>query len=76
VPCCWGCIIAGVAAFVALSEYAGLAPAIFFCVFISARGDRTATWLSSFLLASGVTAFGLALFWWLLQVQIPVFRSW
>ena len=72
----WACIISGVLIFVILAEYAGLAPAIFFCVFVSARGDRTATWLSSFLLASGITIFGLALFWWLLQVQIPIIRGW
>jgi hypothetical protein len=72
----WTCIISAVLAFVLLSEYAGLAPAIFFCVFIAARGDRTATWLSSFILAAGMTAFGLALFSGLLKVQIPIIRGW
>jgi hypothetical protein len=71
----WGCIIGGVLAFLLCAEYAGLLPATFFCVFIAARGDRTATWASSFLLASGITVFGIFLFSWVLHVQIPIIRG-
>jgi hypothetical protein len=51
-----------------------MAPATFACVFISARGDKTATWKSSFLLALGVTFFGCLLFSYVLKVPFPLFR--
>jgi hypothetical protein len=70
-----GCIVSGILLFILLAQYAGLLPAIFFCVLVSARGDRTATWRSSFVLAAGVTAFGIFLFSWLLGVQIPIIRG-
>jgi uncharacterized protein (DUF486 family) len=41
-------------------------------VFVSALGDRTATWKSSFVLAAVVTAFGVGLFSYLLQVPMPL----
>ena len=73
----WTCIIAGPIAFMILGEYGGMAPATFACVFISALGDRTATWKSSFLLALGVTVFGCLLFSYVLKIPFPIFRhSW
>ena len=71
----WGCIISGILLLVLLAQYAGLLPAIFFCVLVSARGDRMATWKSSLMLAAGVTAFGLFLFSWILGIQIPIVRG-
>jgi hypothetical protein len=71
----WGCIISGVVLFILLANYAGLLPATFFAVFVSARGDRTASWQSSLLLAAAVTVFGIILFSWLLQVQMPIIRG-
>lgn len=71
----WGCIISGILCFIILANYAGLLPATFFCVFISARGDRTASWTSSLLLSAGITAFGIVLFSWILGVQIPILRG-
>jgi hypothetical protein len=56
-------------------EYGGMAPATFACVFISARGDNTATWKSSFFLALGVTFFGCLLFSYVLKVPFPLFRQ-
>ena len=52
----------------------GMIPAIFACVFISALGDRTATWKSSFLLAALITTFGVALFSYVLQIPMPVLQ--
>lgn len=69
----WSCIIGGVASFVILSQYAGLAPATFVCVFIGASGDRTSSAKSSAALALGITAFAILLFSYVLQVQIPIF---
>jgi hypothetical protein len=70
----WGCILVGPIAFIILGNYGGLIPATFACVFISAIGDRESTLLSSILLATGVTFFGVLLFSYLLQVSLPMWR--
>lgn len=57
----WTCIIAGPILFMILGEYGGMAPATFACVFVSALGDRTATWKGSLILALAVTVFGVLL---------------
>jgi Tripartite tricarboxylate transporter TctB family len=70
----WACILAGPILFIFLGNWGGLIPATFTCVFVSAMGDRESTWLSSFLLAVGVTVVGVALFSYLLQVSLPMWR--
>lgn len=70
----WGCIIAGPLLFILFGHYAGLAPAIFACVFVSALGDRTATLKELLILATGVTVFGAGLFSYVLKVPFPLFR--
>jgi hypothetical protein len=72
----WMHIIAGVLAFIFLGQYAGLVPAAFMCVFISALGDRTATLKGALALSTGVTLFGVALFHYVLQISIPLFWGW
>jgi len=62
-----------VAAFIVLGQYAGLVPAAFFSVFISALGDRTANLKGTILLAIGTTVFGVVLFHYLLSISIPLF---
>jgi predicted anti-sigma-YlaC factor YlaD len=69
----WLCIIAGVAAFLVLGPHAGLVPAAFSCVFISALGDRTATLKGAFILALSVTAFGVILFHYFLTIPMSLF---
>jgi len=71
----WIAVIAGVCLFMSLAEYAGLLPAIFACVFISALGSKTTTWKEALALAVGVTAAGIALFAFALKVQIPILRG-
>ncbi len=71
----WACILAGPILFMILGEYGGMAPATFACVFVSALGDRTATWKSSFVLAAGVTLFGCLLFSYVLKIPFPIFRQ-
>jgi hypothetical protein len=71
----WSCILAGPILFMVLGEYAGMAPATFACVFVSALGDRTATWKGSFILALGVTVFGVLLFSYLLKIPFPIIRG-
>jgi hypothetical protein len=68
----WLCILAGPFLFVVFGSIGGMAPATFACVFVSALGDRESTWKSSLVLAAGVTAFGVLLFHYLLQVPMPV----
>ena len=68
----WFCILAGPVLFMICGSYGGLIPAVFACVFVSALGDRTATWKSALVLAAIVTVFGVTLFSYLLQVPMPV----
>jgi putative tricarboxylic transport membrane protein len=68
----WGCILAGPLLFMLCGSYGGLMPGIFACVFVSALGDRTATWKSAVVLAAVVTAFGIGLFSYVLQVPMPI----
>ena len=48
-------------------------PGTFGCVFIAALGDRNATWLGTFVLATVVTVFGVGLFSYFLQIPMPIF---
>jgi len=70
----WACIIGSPLAFMILGTYFGMIPATFGCVFVAALGDRTSTWLGSFILAACVTTFGVLLFSYLLQVPFPLLR--
>lgn len=67
-------IIAGVVSFIILGHFAGLVPATFSCVFISAIGDRTTTLKGAATLAIIVTALGSVVFSVMLNVQFPLFR--
>jgi Tripartite tricarboxylate transporter TctB family len=70
----WGCILAGPILFIICGEFLGMVAGTFACVFVSALGDRTATLKGSFLLAAGVTFFGVLLFSYVLQIPFPMFR--
>ncbi|OZI74889.1 tripartite tricarboxylate transporter TctB family protein [Bordetella genomosp. 12] len=70
----WACITGGLLAFILLGQYGGLVPATLGLVFISALGDRQHTLKTAALLAIGVTALGVAIFSWGLQLQFPLFR--
>ncbi len=69
----WGCIIGGTLAFVVLGQYGGLVPATFAIVFISALGDRTNSIRQAFWLAGAMVAISIVVFWWALQLQLPLF---
>lgn len=71
----WLCIIASPIFFIVLGEYAGLLPATFACVFVAALGDKQATLKSSFILAAGVTFFGVLLFSYVLKISFPIIRG-
>jgi putative Ca2+/H+ antiporter (TMEM165/GDT1 family) len=69
----WSCILLSPVLFIVFGRYFGMAPGTFACVFIAALGDRTATWLSTFVLSTVVTIFGVGLFSYFLQVPMPIF---
>jgi hypothetical protein len=68
------CIMTGLVSFIVLGAYGGLLPASFSVVFISALGDRENTWRSALLIALTMTAICVVVFWWALQLQMPLFR--
>ncbi len=65
-------ILAGVIAFVLLGDHGGLIPASFVSVFIAASGDREHSWRSAALLAASVTIFAVLVFYFALQVKMPL----
>jgi hypothetical protein len=71
----WLCILGGPVLFIILGQYGGMIPAVFACVFVSALGDKTATYKSSAILAAGVTVFGVLLFHYLLSIPFPLLRG-
>jgi hypothetical protein len=70
----WICISLGIMAFVLIGQYGGLVPATFAVVFISALGDRQNTIKSALILSLVMCVVCVAVFWYALQVQFPLFR--
>jgi hypothetical protein len=71
----WLCILGGPVLFIILGQVGGMIPAVFACVFVCALGDKTATYKSSAVLATGVTVFGVLLFHYLLRIPFPLLRG-
>jgi hypothetical protein len=69
----WLCILLSPVFFIFFGRYFGMAPATFMCVFIAAQGDKNSTLLSSIVLSTIVTVFGVTLFSYFLQVPMPIF---
>jgi hypothetical protein len=69
----WFCITASLVAFIVLGRYGGLLPATFAVVFIAALGDRQNTLKHAALLALGICATAVVVFWWALHMQFPLF---
>ncbi len=69
----WFCILMSPVAFIVFGRFLGMAPGTFACVFVAALGDRSATWLSTIVLSTVVTVFGVSLFSYFLQVPMPIF---
>lgn len=70
----WSCIVASIVAFVVLGHYGGLVPASFAVAFGAALGDRENTLRGAFALGVAMTVVAVVVFWWLLQLQFPLFR--
>jgi putative Ca2+/H+ antiporter (TMEM165/GDT1 family) len=72
----WLCILASPICFILFGRLFGMIPATFSCVFVAALGDKTATWLGTIVLSTVVTAFGVGLFSYFLQVPMPILTWW
>jgi hypothetical protein len=70
----WFLIALSIVAFIVFAKYGGLLPATFAIVFISALADRNNTWKSALLLALAMSAISAVVFWWALQLQLPLFQ--
>lgn len=70
----WILICLGMVAFVILTKYLGLVAGTFAVVFISALGDRDNNLKSAVLLALAMVAVAVVVFWWALQIQLPLFK--
>ncbi|MBW9105034.1 tripartite tricarboxylate transporter TctB family protein [Paraburkholderia phenoliruptrix] len=70
----WILICMGMVAFVVLTKYLGLVAGTFAVVFISALGDRGNNIKSAVLLAAAMVAVAVVVFWWALQIQLPLFK--
>lgn len=69
----WFCILAAVASFPIVGRWGGLLPATFVITFLSALGDRDNTLVSAATLACVMAAIATGVFWWALQLQLPLF---
>jgi len=72
----WFCILMSPVLFIFFGRYFGMIPGTFACVFIAALGDKTATWKGTVILSTVVTAFGVGLFSYFLQVPMPILAWW
>lgn len=70
----WLCIVASIIAFIVFGRYGGLVPATFAIVFISALGDRDNSVLGALVLALALLVVSVVVFWWGLQLQLPLFQ--
>jgi uncharacterized membrane protein len=68
------CIILSILAFLLFGHYGGLIPATFAITFISALGDRTNTVMQAFVLSVMMCVISFVVFWWALQLQLPLFQ--
>ncbi|CAG9171747.1 hypothetical protein LMG32289_02471 [Cupriavidus pampae] len=67
------CIVLGTLAFLLLGKYGGMIPATFAIVFISALGDRSNSIKQALALAVAMCVVAAVVFWWALQLQLPLF---
>jgi len=72
----WFCILMSPVLFILFGSLFGMIPGTFACVFIAALGDKNKTWKGTFILATVVTAFGVMLFSYFLQIPMPILTFW
>ena len=69
----WGLVISSVALFAILGKYGGLVPATFFLTFVAALADHKNTWKVALAVSVVLTAFTVGVFYYGLQMQLPLF---
>ena len=69
----WFLISASIVLFVVVAESFGLVPAAFAIVFVSAFADRDNRWPQVVVLSLAITVIAVVVFWWALQIQLPLF---
>ena len=69
----WSCILGSVLLFVVLGSHGGLVPATFASVTLAALGDRDNSLRDALLLATAITAAGVAIFSYGLGMIFPLF---
>jgi hypothetical protein len=67
-------ILLGTLAFIVLGQYGGLVPATFAIVFIAVLGDRSNSMVTAVSLSLAMVAVSVVVFWWALQLQMPLFQ--
>jgi Tripartite tricarboxylate transporter TctB family len=70
----WLLICLSIVSFVVVGTYGGLVPATIAIVAISAFADRTNTIKGTLVLSLALTIVAVVVFWWLLKMQLPLFR--
>ncbi len=70
----WFLICLSLVAFVFLAQHLGLVVATFAIVFVSALADRENSVATAALLALAMVVVAVVVFWWALQIQLPLFR--
>jgi len=70
----WFLICLSLVAFVVLTEHLGLVAGTFGIVFISALADRDNSWKAAGVLAIGMVIISVVVFWWALQIQLPLVK--
>ncbi|HVE07380.1 MAG TPA: tripartite tricarboxylate transporter TctB family protein [Paraburkholderia sp.] len=70
----WFCIVASIVAFIVLGNHGGLVPASFAVAFIAALGDRDNRLIDALVLGVAMAVVAVVVFWWLLQLQFPLFQ--
>lgn len=69
----WFLICGSIVLFIVLADRLGLAAAAFGIVFTSAFADHQNTWKSALVLALAMVVVSAVIFWWALQLQLPLF---
>jgi len=70
----FACVLGGLVSFMLLGTWGGLVPASFVSVFIAAMGDRDSTVRGAAILAAALTLVAVVVFFYLLSLQMPLFR--
>lgn len=72
----WLFVTAGILVFIVTVNWAGFVVASFLSVYLASFADRRNGWRDGALLAAGATVFSVIIFYYGVQIQIPLFVTW